>query len=67
MITMVTYQKWTQIAFEVARSKGMQNSQENSQQLISVVADIWNREKETLSSATVAQARDTARAEITVR
>lgn len=63
---MVSYQRWTSIAFDEARSQGMRSSQENSQELVSVVADIWNDRKEELSSATVSQARNIAQAEITV-
>lgn len=63
---MVSYQKWTQIAFEVARSKGMVSSQENSQDLISVAADIWQERKDELSACTVANARQIAESEIAV-
>jgi len=63
---MVSYQKWTQIAFEVARTKGMKSSQENSQDLISVVSQVWNRRKGELNSATVAQARQIAKQEIQI-
>lgn len=63
---MVSYQKWTSIAFEVAKQKGMENSQENSQALVSLVAKLWRENKEALSTATIAEARATAEAEITI-
>lgn len=64
---MVTYQTWTSIAFEVADSKGMESSQENSAELVSVVAEIWQERKADLSSATRKEAEDIAQEEITVR
>lgn len=65
---MVSYQKWTAIAFEVARSRGMQSSQENSQQLIgAVVAPVWRERRDFLRTATVAEARRVAEDEIAIR
>lgn len=64
---MVSYQRWTAIAFEEARSQGMQSSQENSQNLVSVIAAVWNDRKGELSSATVQQAKRIASEEIQVR
>lgn len=64
---MVSYQKWTAVAFEAARSKGMRSSQENSQDLISLAAQVWNRRKAELSTATVAEARAVADEEIHVQ
>lgn len=63
---MVSYQRWTQIAFETAEEQGMRSSQENSQALISVAADVWNDRKGELQSATIAQARNVAEEEISV-
>lgn len=62
---MVTYQKWTQIAFEVARSKGADTSEEQTS-IVSVAADVWNSRKADLSAATDAEARRIAREEISV-
>lgn len=64
--TMVTYQRWTQIAFDVAESKGFQTGQESNRELISVVADIWRDRKDDLSAARVSEARDIAEDEIRV-
>lgn len=64
---MVSYQKWTAVAFEVARSKGMRSSQQNSQDLVSVLAAVWRERKDELSTATVAEAREIARSEIHVQ
>lgn len=64
---MVSYQRWTAVAFEVARSKGMRSSQENSQALISLVADVWNRRKAELQTATIAEAQAIAREEVHVQ
>lgn len=64
--TMVSYQKWTSVAFEVAKSKGMESSRENSQQLISIVAEIWREQGEELKTATVAEARTVASRELQV-
>lgn len=64
---MVSYQKWTAIAFEAARSKGMRSSQENSQDLVSVLAAVWRERKGELSTATVAEARAIADEEIHVQ
>jgi hypothetical protein len=63
---MVSYQRWTEIAFRVARQKGMETSQENSQNLISIVADVWNERKSELNAATVSQAENVAEQEISV-
>lgn len=65
--TMVTYQKWTQIAFETARQKGMASSQENSQDLVSVLAAVWRDRKSELSASTVAEAERIASEEIHVQ
>lgn len=64
---MVSYQKWTQIAFQTARKKGMRTSQEQSQSLISVAAEVWRDRKSELSAATQAEAQRIANEEITVR
>lgn len=64
--TMVTYQKWTSIAFDVAKEKGMEPSRENSASVISVGAEVWNEQKDHLSTATVTEARTVARREINV-
>jgi len=64
---MVSYQKWTAVAFEAARSKGMHSSQENSQDLVSVLAEVWRERKQELSTATVAEARAIADEEIHVQ
>lgn len=64
---MVSYQKWTQIAFEVAGNAGMESSQENSRDLVSVAASVWNDRKEELSAATVSEARRIAQSEIHVQ
>lgn len=63
---MVSYQKWTQIAFETAKQKGMKTSQSNSQDLVSVSATIWNERKSELSSATQHEAERIAKQEIEV-
>lgn len=62
---MVTYQKWTAIAFEEAKKKGMEGSQENSANLVSIVAEVWN-EREDLGTATEPEARKVAKREINV-
>lgn len=45
----------------------MRSSQENSQELISVVADVWNDRKSELKTATVSEAEAIAAEEISVR
>lgn len=62
---MVSYQKWTSIAFEEAKRQGMESSQENSQALISVVAEVWNDRTE-LRTATISEAREISKEEIRV-
>lgn len=64
---MVSYQRFTSIAFDVAKSQGMRTSQKNSQDLISVVSDIWNENKKQLQAATIAEAEQIAEREIQVR
>jgi len=64
---MVSYQRWTAIAFDVARSKGMQSSQENSRDLVSVLAAVWRDRKDELSTATLAEAERIAKEEIHVQ
>lgn len=68
--TMVSYQRWTSICYEVAREKGAQLSGEGTQQenqnLVSVIAEIWNDRKETLNTATVTEAKELAQREISV-
>lgn len=64
---MVSYQKWTEIAFEVAQSRGLESSQDAAAELISVAARIWNSRKQQLETATVAEARQIASDEIQVQ
>jgi len=64
---MVSYQRFTALAFEVAKEKGMETSQENSQELIQIVAEEWNDNKQRLSTATNAEARKMLRAAIQVQ
>lgn len=66
MKTMVTYQKWTSVAFAVAQSKGMESSQENSADLVSLAATIWQDRKAELSTATESEARSIAVQEISI-
>lgn len=63
---MVSYQKWTQIAFDEAKSQGLEPSQESSAELVSVAAAIWNDRKDELNTANVSQARAIASQEINV-
>lgn len=64
---MVSYQKWTSIVFEVAKEKGeVIDSQKASAQTVSVGADIWRDRKDELTAATIAEAKNVARQEITV-
>lgn len=67
LIDMVSYQTWTQIAFDVAKEKGMETTQSNVQEGVSAFATIWNQRKEALSAATRSEAEDIAEQEIVVR
>lgn len=68
--TMVSYQRWTSICYEVARQKGAQlegpGTQGENQALVSLIAEIWNERKPEISTATVAEARRIAEAEVVV-
>lgn len=64
---MVTYQTWTSVAFTVAESKGMETSQENNADLMSVAAEVWNDRKEELSTSTRSQAKQIAESEINIQ
>lgn len=55
---MVSYQRFTALAFEVAKDKGMVTSQENSQDLVQIVSEEWNDNKQFLETATNAEARE---------
>lgn len=63
---MVSYQKFTALAFEVAKRRGMNTSRENNNQLISVTAEIWNERKDELETATISEARSVLEREISV-
>lgn len=64
---MVTYQKWTSIAFDVAKARGMDtSSQEANADAVSTFAEIWRDRKDELATATVAEARAVAQEEINV-
>lgn len=67
---MVSYQKFTSICYDVAKTKGASlegpGTQQNNQDLVSVIADIWNDYKDELIAATVAEAREIALREIEV-
>lgn len=68
--TMVSYQRWTSICYDVARSKGAEldgsGTQSNNQDLVSVIAEVWNERKEEISTATVSEAETIARNEVNV-
>lgn len=63
---MVSYQRWTSICFEVARSKGaeFENIRESGE-AVTIFAEIWNERKDELSRATMPEARAVAEQEIT--
>lgn len=67
---MVTYQKWTKLAYRVAKRKGADiegpGTQANNQEMVSLIAEVWNDRKPELSSATVAEAKNIAEQEINV-
>lgn len=63
---MVSYQRWTAIVFDVAKAKGV-NTSEAQTEVISAAAEVWNRRKDELSPATVSQAERVAESEITVQ
>lgn len=69
--SMVSYQRWTSIAYEVARQKGATlegpGTQDENQALVSLIAEVWNERKDEISTSTVAEARNVARQEIEVR
>jgi len=64
---MVTYQTWTSILFEVAKSEGAQfENISDGASVVNVAAEVWQERKEELATATAAEARDIARQEIEV-
>lgn len=67
---MVSYQKWTSICYDVANEKGAEltgpGTQGTNQTLVSLIAEVWNDRKAELNTATVAEAQNVARQEITV-
>jgi hypothetical protein len=67
---MVSYQTWTSIGHDVAKSKGAvltgSGTQRTNQELISVLADVWQDRKEELSTATRSEARAIAEEEVNV-
>jgi hypothetical protein len=67
---MVTYQRLTAIAFEVAREKGAQFSgqrPQNATSVVEIVADEWNAETEMYRGFTEQQARQRLRDVIEVQ
>lgn len=62
---MVSYQRWTSIVFDVARSKGADTSTEQTN-IIQTAARLWNSNKSQLEAASVAEARRLAQANIRV-
>jgi len=58
------------VAYEVARQKGANlegpGTAETNRDLVSVIGSIWTDRKDELKTATVAEARDVARQELTV-
>lgn len=63
---MVSYQRWTQMAFEEARSQGIESNAETSREVVSVAAAVWRDRKPELSAATIQEARLIAGEEIEV-
>lgn len=59
---MVSYQTWTDIAFEVAERKGarFEGLADGGTFVGDVVAPLWNQNKQELSTATMAEARQLA-------
>lgn len=62
---MVSYQRWTAIVFDVAAQKGADTSEVQTE-IISAAAEVWRANKETLHTATIAEAEATAQREISV-
>jgi hypothetical protein len=66
---MVRYSTWTSIAFDVAKTKGVQfegNPPTASAQILSVAAEVWSEDKERYKNMTEEQARAVLNREITV-
>ena len=66
---MPRYNRWTSIAFDVAKSKGVQftgNPPTAAGQIISVAADVWNENPDKYRNMTESQARDVLTREIQV-
>lgn len=61
---MVSYQRWTAIFFEVAAQKGADTS--NVTELAEPISEVWNRRKDELDMATIAEATRIAQQEIRV-
>lgn len=62
---MVSYQRWTAIVFDVARSMGADTSRRQTE-IVSAAATIWNDQKEELETATAAEAREIAQQRVSV-
>lgn len=65
---MVEYHKWVGITFDEVKSQlGADPAFSTSSEVVTAAADVWNRRKSELQSATVTQARRIASEEIEVR
>lgn len=66
---MPRYSTWTQIAFEVARSKGARiggQPPNEASDIVSLAAEIWSEDKQRYRQMTESQAREVLSREITV-
>lgn len=63
---MVSYNEFVGIVFDVAESRGAENSFEKNASTLSVAADIWNDRKAELRPASESTARSIAEDEISV-
>lgn len=63
---MVSYNEWVGIVFDVADSKGAENSFEKNASTLSVAADIWADRKAEIRPASESTARAIAEDEIAV-
>lgn len=65
---MVSYQKWTSIVFDVAKSKGAQfEGISDGQPVVQLASEVWQERKADLNTATDAEARRIAQDEVQVR
>lgn len=63
---MVSYERWIQAVFDSVKARGMTVTFENSSDVVTAGAQVWNVRKDEIQSATVSEAETIAEETISI-